>query len=806
VLIKSVITTGPWRLFARFTDEAGRPLPDLRISATGKQYLPRIDRSRPLAAARASWARSCGSGRRPAGERRGRGLARLRPLPRLSREAADRDIKELERRWTRRSTPARARRRCGAGRGGHRGGRPPARAGAGGGREPGPGRAGRWPRRSWGCWCGPAGARALPSSCCTPRWLRPACLPAVLALAARSRGPGCRPARWPGWRRCPSPARLARGAAATGPRAGGAGTADRGGPRERRGVENPQSDVELGLEVARARACAATRARRWTCTPGWRSCGRTSASSPPSGPGCWKAAGICRRRARCWSRRWPGCPTSPPCTRSWGRLLVRAEDSSAGIEHLRQALALRPQNPVLRRYLARLSADAGGASGGEPAGDWARPWIEDGRAMASAALGGAPPKDRPRDGSGAVVLLDQQVVRVHPNGSAERFAQRVVQVQSEQAAREQMEFQVRYTPGTRRWRSGGRRSTGAAAAGEIEVLQATGRDDRDLSEPWYGLYYDCARTWWCSRASSPATCWRSSTRCPTCPPRTRCCGYFGDIDFVSETVAARRWRYVLLGPPAGASTSTGPRCRPGIQGRAARQEIQYTFAARDVARVVAEPGMPGWAEISPYLHISTYAGWEDVGRWYWRLVADQLAADQTLRRAARPHRRRAAPWTRCGPSTARPREAPATWRWSSASTATSPTRSRRCWRAVRRLQGQGLVAAGAAARGGDGQRAGAAADPPRRAGGASVPASLAVFDHAIVYVPRCRCTSTAPPSSRAGRAALRGSGRDRAAGGPAHRDPGGDAGASALEQPGRAPLAGGARRDAAPAGAGGDAR
>ena len=44
--------------------------------------------------------------------------------------------------------------------------------------------------------------------------------------------------------------------------------------------------------------------------------------------------------------------------------------------------------------------------------------------------------------------------------------------------------------------------------------------------------------------------------------------------------------------------------------------------------------MPGFAEVSPYLHVSTHAGWEEMGRWYWNLVEDQLAADDNVVRAA----------------------------------------------------------------------------------------------------------------------------------------------------------------------------
>jgi hypothetical protein len=63
-------------------------------------------------------------------------------------------------------------------------------------------------------------------------------------------------------------------------------------------------------------------------------------------------------------------------------------------------------------------------------------------------------------------------------------------------------------------------------------------------------------------------------------------------------------------------------------------ETIYKFALADVPRVVPEPSMPGFAEVAPYLHVSTYRTWQDVGRWYWGLVEDQLAPDDTIARAA----------------------------------------------------------------------------------------------------------------------------------------------------------------------------
>ncbi|HSZ82415.1 MAG TPA: transglutaminase domain-containing protein, partial [Polyangia bacterium] len=94
--------------------------------------------------------------------------------------------------------------------------------------------------------------------------------------------------------------------------------------------------------------------------------------------------------------------------------------------------------------------------------------------------------------------------------------------------------------------------------------------------------------------------------------------------------------YTLLAPTGRPIYSNSPRV-PGLarDTKVQGDERIYSFSARAVAAVDAEPAMPGLAEIAPYLHVSTYATWDDGGAWYWRLVEDQLTPDDDLRRAAR---------------------------------------------------------------------------------------------------------------------------------------------------------------------------
>src|SRR5262245_66548878 len=87
-------------------------------------------------------------------------------------------------------------------------------------------------------------------------------------------------------------------------------------------------------------------------------------------------------------------------------------------------------------------------------------------------------------GSGAVVLLDRRVVRVHRNGLSRTFAQRIVQILSERGAEENKEFAVHYTPGSEQVDVRQARVYRRDPRGELQVLEATDRSDEDLSEPW----------------------------------------------------------------------------------------------------------------------------------------------------------------------------------------------------------------------------------------------------------------------------------------------------------------------------------
>ena len=512
----------------------------------------------------------------------------------------------------------------------------------------------------------------------------PGCWPAALALAEEESDAGLPLAALARLEALPprgagAAARAARGGAPLRRR----GAAARGRSRARRSWRDERRrDVDLLHQLARPGA-RARRRRRGARAAG----GGGGAAARPAVAGD-RARRACSRARGTRSARWRRCealaarlPDEPAALVALGKLLApdwaRRDEALAP---LRAALALRPQDPELKRYLDRLAAGERGDVGLPD--ELARRFAEDARALLPPRGAGAPPT---RPASGAVVLLDRRVVRVHRNGLSRTFAQRVVQVLTERGAEENKEFAVHYTPGQR----GGRHPAGARLPARRARRRSRPGGDRSqrrgsvralvrplLRQPRRGGALRGAAPG--RRRRDPVPGRRRRQREPVGRLLRRPAVRRRDDPEAALGLHADRAR---SSRPIYANVPRLPRLDRQVD-RGGDDRV-YRFAARDVAKIDAEPAMPGFGETSPYLHVSTYATWDDVGAWYWRLVEEQL----TRRRRDPPDRARAGQARHDGRRPRarrlrlRRRRARATSGSSSASTATSPTRSRRCSRA-----------------------------------------------------------------------------------------------------------------------------
>ncbi|HLT30155.1 MAG TPA: DUF3858 domain-containing protein, partial [Myxococcaceae bacterium] len=113
--------------------------------------------------------------------------------------------------------------------------------------------------------------------------------------------------------------------------------------------------------------------------------------------------------------------------------------------------------------------------------------------------------------------------------------------------------------------------------------------------------------------------------------------YWGDVMPVQRAAPKVRFLYQVempKGRPLYSNASEIPGVSHSTESLGDGRTL-YTWRANTVAQVLAEPSMPGWAEVASTLHVSTYRSWDDVGRYYWGLIRDQLTPTDEVKAAVR---------------------------------------------------------------------------------------------------------------------------------------------------------------------------
>lgn len=337
-----------------------------------------------------------------------------------------------------------------------------------------------------------------------------------------------------------------------------------------------------------------------------------------------------------WERR---LPDEGSLLAAKGHLLRRLGRPGEAVAAFEAALARTPEDTDLRRALAALRSeqrDAHSQPGGTftESDELAKRFAADGRGLVEAE------RARPSGSqtAEAEIWLDRKTVRVHPNGLAETFAQRVVEVRTDAAVSDNKDFYVRYTPGAEEVEILVARIYRRDRDGSVAVLEASGRDDEDLSEPWYGLYYDYRAEIVRFDGLKPGDVLEVQYVVSGVFQDRQMQNYYGDLEIIAENIPKRRWDYTLLASPSRRFYTNAANV-PGLVAEAPTSstpaEQIWRFSMNDVAKIDAEPAMPGVAEVAPTFHVSTYASWAEVGAWYWHLVEEQLQTDEPLRKAVR---------------------------------------------------------------------------------------------------------------------------------------------------------------------------
>lgn len=306
-------------------------------------------------------------------------------------------------------------------------------------------------------------------------------------------------------------------------------------------------------------------------------------------------------------------PDDPEPHEQLGRHRLRAQDDTGALAAFARALSLRPQNPGLRELVRSV----------RPEEQYAAAYLYDARVVSRLA---------PLAGEDVETLADLSVTKVFANGLSSRTHQVVLRPLSARGVDAARVQSVQYSPD----RQVVKIERARIFKKDGSVLDSKSEGERNLSEPWYGLYYDV-------RARVISFPQLEAGDVVELVTRTDDSGanffadYFGDFAYLQSTQSRRIADYVLLGPP-GRTFYASATPLPNLvhsEGKTAEGGTWQRWIAREVPRLVPEPSMPGASELLAYVHVSTYKTWEDVGRFYWGLVKDQLRVTDEIRAAAR---------------------------------------------------------------------------------------------------------------------------------------------------------------------------
>ncbi len=298
---------------------------------------------------------------------------------------------------------------------------------------------------------------------------------------------------------------------------------------------------------------------------------------------------------------------------AYGRALLRSDQGEVALEVLREALALRPTDVATRELL----------EGMEPAER-----RDEAFAVSSEEL-----LSRVREESGYPVrFLEQLTVNtVFPSGLGSSYHQIATQIVTEEGARSARTHSIVYDPDVQRVTV-----RAARVYRNGRILEANDSFEQQLGEPWYRIYYDTRAMVVVFPDLEPGDVVEVRYRIDDVAERNQFDDYYGDMQFFAGDAPIARLDYVLMTPTSRTFYFNEPRL-PSLR-HETREEGELRidhFHAEDLAAITTEPNAPGMTEIAPYLHVSTYQSWEDVGRWWWGLVHDQLYADESLRRTVR---------------------------------------------------------------------------------------------------------------------------------------------------------------------------
>jgi tetratricopeptide (TPR) repeat protein len=324
-------------------------------------------------------------------------------------------------------------------------------------------------------------------------------------------------------------------------------------------------------------------------------------------------------------------PQSADTWRALARVQLNSGDLTGARASLLRLIELRPDDANAHRLLAttyqslhmQSSADAEMAAAERARLKIVRPdgdseFLQDSSALVQSARL-QPPQ------SPDTALADIRIQELYPTGLDRLHVQQIFYVGSDAAADAHRLTEIAYAPSSdalrvihaRDWKPDG------------QVLEAEDLGDRQPSDSSQSMFYDSRARQLRFARLTPGDVLEIEYALTPVLRASPYGHYFGEmVSFAAPTPTSLK-RYVLIAPAAEPIYSHAEKLpQPRVLLRdGARITI---WESHQLPAMVREPQSPGITELAPYLHVSTFADWQQLGAWYADLVRPQFALDDAL--------------------------------------------------------------------------------------------------------------------------------------------------------------------------------
>lgn len=306
--------------------------------------------------------------------------------------------------------------------------------------------------------------------------------------------------------------------------------------------------------------------------------------------------------------------THPDATAVWealGQMKHRHGDVAGAVAAYQESLAVRPQNAELRRHVEVLNGED---------------HFEDRYQLDLAALMAAPPPPG-AEAAGGYVLGHILAHRLFDNGLTTQVVDVAYRLLDRTKAPLVRELSAAYTPGRE----------------ALEILRVeritpngetfTGESEEHDAGRQVGVYSDLRRMTVNFGAVNAGDVLRLRYRIDAAGERNLFGDFFGLVDYTQEPFPKARYDLVVEAP-VGRPLNFRTVRLPEVTTERRSDRTVYRLSARDIPALALEPNMAPYTEVGAYVVGSTYARWQDLGRWYASLVRDQLMLDSELKTLA----------------------------------------------------------------------------------------------------------------------------------------------------------------------------